>query len=238
MGGQEVVRVTDGVDRAVTMRRCAGTASTLRVGVLLAAVACVALPARAQGPPQTDLAKALLFWLDLPSIVQSTALAPDVRQALDAYRSRSGEFAPSFDPIGMPSGPERSVQLKRGSLERTLYALFDVPGIAVLAMEYAREARISYEWEGLAEAPLGEAAGADAFLERRPASPIAPYLELFAGHRKICATGGMKGALPSIEEVRRIAAEAVAQLQRAKDGGHPLIRLVADEVLTSRRCFW
>jgi hypothetical protein len=204
--------------------------------VLLTAL-CVPTPAHAQAQPVDDLLKAMLFWFDMPGPKQTTELTADVRKSLDTYRARIEAFKPSFVVKGTPGRPEHSLQLKRIALERVLFGLFDVPGISALATEYARRARLSYEWEGFADGPLFEADVADAFLEGNPDSPIAPYLNLFAGHRKMCAVSGLQGLDPSSEKGRRIAQEAVAQLTLARNAQHPIIKLVAERVLESRRCF-
>jgi len=138
---------------------------------------------------------------------------------------------------GEPGRPEHSLQLKRIALERALIGLFDTPGIEALAYEYARGAPLSYEWEGFADGPLREAAAADQFLEENPASPIAPYANLFAGHRKMCAVSGLEGLNPSSDKARAITQAAATQLHLARGSGHPLISFVAEHVLETRRCF-
>jgi len=88
-----------------------------------------------------------------------------------------------------------------------------------------------------ADGPLSEAAVADAFLEQHPTSPIAPYANLFAGHRKMCAVSGLEGLDPSSDKAREIAQAAAAQLHLARSSGHPLISFVAEHLLETRRCF-
>jgi hypothetical protein len=61
-----------------------------------------------------------------------------------------------------------------------------------------------------------EAPFIDELLRSLPVPWLAPYLNLIAGHRKLCA-----GA----------TADARRQLGRARDGGHPLIRVAALHLL-------
>lgn len=93
-----------------------------------------------------------------------------------------------------------------------------------------------YEWEGYADGPLDEAASADAFLEQHADSPIAPYLWLFAGHRRVCALGAIEGLDPASAAGRRVADEARDRLRRARQMGHPLVRLAADRLLERPSC--
>jgi hypothetical protein len=64
---------------------------------------------------------------------------------------------------------------------------------------------------------------------------MAPYLNLVAGHRKLCASE-MDGAAADAWS-RALAADARRQLTRARDGGNRLIRVVADRLLQTKRCF-
>src|SRR6188768_3117787 len=49
-------------------------------------------------------------------------------------------------------------------LERALACLIEASGIAALATDYAAHARILYEWEGMSESPLEEAAYAETYI--------------------------------------------------------------------------
>ena len=99
------------------------------------------------------------------------------------------------------------------------------------------EVVLAYEWEGFADGPLAEAASADAFLAAHRNSPIAPHVHLFSGHRKLCAVSDYTGADPTTPESRRITRDANRDLQLARDAGHPLLRVAADYLLRTRKCF-
>lgn len=63
-----------------------------------------------------------------------------------------------------------------------------------------------------------------------------PVLNLFAGHRKLCAVSGLEGLDLSSERAQEVARAGVTQLKLARDSGHPLIRFVAAHLLEIRRC--
>ena len=71
--------------------------------------------------------------------------------------------------------------------------------------------------------------------EPRPPPPpepwLAPYLNLVAGPRKLCASQ----LEPTASQPRRdeIADDGRRQLTRARDGGHPLIRVAAEHLLST-----
>ena len=82
--------------------------------------------------------------------------------------------------------------------------------------------------------PRREARFIDRLLADLPKPWLAPYLNLVAGHRKLCA-GEMDGSAADVR-TRDLTAEARRQLTRARDGGNRVIRLVAEQLLTSGRC--
>jgi hypothetical protein len=63
---------------------------------------------------------------------------------------------------------------------------------------------------------------------------LAPYLNLMAGHRKLCASQLEGPETPGQRDA--MAADARRQLTRARDGDHPLVRVAADHLLTTERC--
>jgi hypothetical protein len=84
------------------------------------------------------------------------------------------------------------------------------------------------------EHPRREAKFIDRLLADLPKPWLAPYLNLVAGHRKLCASemDGVAADDPS----RTMPEDARRQLTRARDGGNRLIRVVAEHLLTTRRC--
>ena len=63
---------------------------------------------------------------------------------------------------------------------------------------------------------------------------LAPYLNLVAGHRKLCASE-MDGAAAD-DRSRALTDDARRQLTKARDGGNRLIAVVAERLLKTGRC--
>ena len=103
-----------------------------------------------------------------------------------------------------------------------------------MAAGYASDADVSYEWEGQSELPRREAAFIDELLRDLRQPWLAPYLNLIAGHRKLCASQ-LEGSESDMDR-RRTADAARTQLSRARDEGTPLIHLAAEHLLASGRC--
>ncbi len=187
--------------------------------------------------PRDAVIRNLLLGAEPPGVHEVSAVDAEARRALEGYLRRAQRFRATLPLTAGRDGPERAMQLKRRQLERTLVALFDEPDIGRRAADYAARARLFYEWEGYADAPLDEAVFAEAFLGTQPDTPLAPYLRLFAGHRRLCALGAVEGLDPTSAAGRRVADDARDRLRRARESGHPLIRLAADRLLEHPTCF-
>jgi hypothetical protein len=132
---------------------------------------------------------------------------------------------------GLPSPTtffEKAASTHQRTLERALTCLFVTPGIAAAATEYARNARILYEWEGEPSSPIEEATYAEAYVAEHPRSPFVPYLYLFAAERwryafeYFARDRDSEGVASSSTKYRDLIARA-----RIAD---PLIRLVANDL--------
>ena len=123
---------------------------------------------------------------------------------------------------------EKAASTRQWALERALTCLSTGSAIAVQATEYARNARILYEWERLPSAPIEEASYAEEYIAQYPDSPFASYLYLFAAERWRYAfeffarARDAKGVVSSSAKYRDLIA-----LARKAD---PLIKLVADDL--------
>ena len=82
--------------------------------------------------------------------------------------------------------------------------------------------------------PRREAKFIDRLLADLPKPWLAPYLNLVAGHRKLCASEMDGPAADARSEA--LTADARRQLTRARDSGNRVIRLVAEQLLASGRC--
>ena len=180
--------------------------------------------------------ESLLFAFKLAPPTRTVGLPADAQRSLVKYRERDRLFKPTIKRPKSLDTPEGSVYFQRVALERALFCLYDRSDSLHMAEEYATELRLFYEWEGFAEGPLTEAASADAFLAKHRNSFVAPFALLFAGHRKLCAVSGSRDLDPKSDRARAIARDADMQLGLARDAGHPLIRIVAEYLLETRKC--
>jgi hypothetical protein len=103
-----------------------------------------------------------------------------------------------------------------------------------VAPQYALDADIEPDWHGLPEHPRREAKFIDRLLADLPKPWLAPYLNLVAGHRKLCASE-MDGVAAD-DRSRAMTDDARRQLTKARDGGNRLIRVVAERLLETGRC--
>jgi hypothetical protein len=181
------------------------------------------------------VADAVLWGLNpMAPAAQTRDLPADVQARLAEYRSREQMFLSALKPAPNASAVEQEMFEKRIGIERVIFCLFARRDSARIAASYASDAEVSSEWEGASGPPRLEAAFIDNLLRDLPQAWLAPYLNLIAGHRKLCASQ-LEG--PETRAQRdAFAADARRQLARARDGGHPLIRLVADRLLTAGQC--
>jgi hypothetical protein len=185
-----------------------------------------------------DLTRALLRGFDVPDESDAPTLPSDMRGALTQFRRKTVGLPLAVPLPGRAGSPEHSLAKHRNALARVLVGLFDGPGLPAAAVNYARSARLSYEWEGFADGPLDEAAHAERALLDERATAFRGYLQLFAGHRKLCAVSGLEGLDPSGPRAYGVAEEAMEHLREAADHEHLLIREVARYVLRTRRCLY
>jgi hypothetical protein len=180
------------------------------------------------------VADAVLWGVNpMPSAEQTRDLPADVQTKLAEYRSREQMFRSALKPAPNPSTIEQEMFTVRVGIERVIFCLFPRRDSARIAASYASDAQIEV-WEGLADPARLEAAFIDSVLRDLPQPWLAPYLNLIAGHRKLCASQLEGLETPAQRDV--FATAGRRQLTRARDGGHPLIRIVADHLLTTGKC--
>lgn len=148
---------------------------------------------------------ALVSGVPIAAANQMSALPPDAQKRLDVYRERERLFTSAMAPPRGGSAEELQLYESRVRVERVIVSLFDRKDAPKVAAGFALDVDFDRE------APF-----IDELLRNLPVPWLAPYLNLIAGHRKLCA-----GAT---EDARR-------QLARARDGGHPLIRVAALHLL-------
>jgi hypothetical protein len=158
-----------------------------------------------------------------------------LKPAVARFWERAGQFQSRLTLPADAAFPTRSAFGKRQDLERSLFALFDLPNAAELAVQFSGEVDILYEWEGLASSPLQEAKSALAFLKRYPGTPIAPFVHFFVAHRYVCADemplGDFKGNLK-----QELASGTQSELALAKQTSNPLLAFVVADFTYRPRC--
>ena len=83
---------------------------------------------------------------------------------------------------------------QRVGIERVVFCLFPRRDSARVAALYALDVDVSLTWEGASELPRREAAFIDQLLSDLPQPWLAPYLNLIAAHRRLCASELEAGA--------------------------------------------
>ena len=180
------------------------------------------------------IADAVLWGKEMPASALTSDLPRNVQSQLAEYLEREHAFRSALTPPPGATPDERETYDKRVGIERVVFCLFARGDSARVAPQYALDADIEPDWQGLPEMPRREAKFIDRLLADLPKPWLAPYLNLVAGHRKLCASE-MDGAAADARS-RAMAEDARRQLTRARDGGNRLIRVVAEHLLTTRRC--
>jgi hypothetical protein len=181
------------------------------------------------------IADAVLWGKEMPASALTADLPRNVQSQLAEYLEREHAFRSALTPPPGATPEERETYDRRVGIERVVFCLFPRGDSAKVAPQYALDADIEPDWQGLPEHPRREAKFIDRLLADLPKPWLAPYLNLVAGHRKLCASE-MDGAAADGRS-RALTEDARRQLTRARDGGNRLIRLAADHLLETQRCF-
>ncbi|MCU1382968.1 MAG: hypothetical protein JWL71_1665 [Acidobacteria bacterium] len=180
------------------------------------------------------VADAVLWGKEMPPADATAGLPRNVQSQLAEYRDRERAFRSGLTPPPGATPQERDTYERRVGIERVVFCLFPRSDSARVAPQYALDADIEPDWAGMAEMPRREAKFIDSLLADLPKPWLAPYLNLVAGHRKLCA-GEMDGSAADARS-RALTADGRRQLTRARDSGNRVIRLVAEQLLASGRC--
>jgi hypothetical protein len=209
---------------------------TLRI-LIAAAMLCAATAGHADEAPLSGaaaIADAVLWGKEMPASALSPDLPRNVQSQLNEYLERERSFHSALTPPPSATDEERETYDRRVGIERVVFCLFPRGDSAKVAPLYALDADIEPDWGGMPENPRREAKFIDRLLADLPKPWLAPYLNLVAGHRKLCA-GEMDGTSADARS-RALTDDARRQLAKARDGGNRLIRVVADRLLTTGRC--
>ena len=201
--------------------------------VVLMSVAAIAAPA-GELSGAAAIADAVLWGKEMPASALTPDLPRNVQSQLAEYRERERVFHSGLTPPPGATTEERETYQRRVGIERVVFCLFPRGDSAKVAPQYALDADIEPDWQGLPEMPRREARFIDRLLADLPKPWLAPYLNLVAGHRKLCASE-MDGEAADARS-RELTEDARRQLTRARDGGNRLIRIVAEQLLATGRC--
>jgi hypothetical protein len=180
------------------------------------------------------IADAVLWGKEMPASALTADLPRNVHSQLNDYFQRERTFRSGITPPPGATDEERETYDRRVGIERVVFCLFPRGDSAKVAPQYALDVDIEPDWQGMPEMPRREAKFLDQLLADLPKPWLAPYLNLVAGHRKLCASE-MDGAKAD-DRSRAMTSDARRQLARARDGGNGLIRFVAERLLTTGRC--
>jgi hypothetical protein len=168
-----------------------------------------------------------------PAVGDSTAystLSPKTKARLAEYAERLNRF---HSRIGNPPGSDQfelTVLFHiRVGIERGIVALVSKPGIEEKAAQFAERTRLFYEWEGMSDGPLIEAADAEYFLTSDPKTPLRSFLFLFLLHRYRCAYECLVYE-KNMEQAAKTAETYRALLVRARSQADPLAVLTVDDL--------
>lgn len=157
---------------------------------------------------------------------------PDnLRPALVGYIKRFRSFVSmlptdSSELEGVDAFAAAAMLDKRRRMERAIVSLLDCPDAADAGAEYAAQATLCLEWEGMSDGPLREAEFAERYLEKHPQTPLRPYLLLFLGHRLLRAAEALVGEGSEVQAQKTLAM-GLSRLEQAAALDLPLVRLVA-----------
>jgi hypothetical protein len=156
------------------------------------------------------IAEALLLGSPMPAADQTASLPGDVQKRLVEYRRCEASFKSRLTAPPGASAEERTMYEKRVGIERVVSCLFPGRDRARVASGYALDVDFDHTAEFI-----------DRLLGDLPVPWLAPYLNLTAGHAKIC-----EGS----------AGDARRQLTAARGGGNPIIRAAAEYLIAASEC--
>src|SRR5215475_11977264 len=167
---------------------------------------------------------------DAPVINIKTANLPeDLKRRLEEYKNRSLGFHPQLGAYRALPSDKAPICDPGRVVEKGIVSLINSTGIEKAAAEYARSAKLYYEWEGVADSPLDEARYAEEYLERNPATMIKPYLILFLAHRYRCAYECLEFE-KKFDEQKAVSEKYQRYLREAKEYSDRLVGLIAEDL--------
>lgn len=201
--------------------------SLIALAIFAAGLCCPWTGNGAGEVPPCSLSDVVLFGVcstkDLEQQTHGEGEGACVRQYLAALAPDS-----PLRTAAVPAGPEDGLGTRKGNLIEQMVTLLG-EGVRSEAASFASALPLGVEWEGMSEGPLEEAGFAEGWLERRPATSIAPFLHLFKAHRLRAAgeaarAQGEKDLLPVTAKRYR------ESLDKARSSANPLIVCIAEDI--------
>ncbi len=156
------------------------------------------------------ITEALVLGAPMPAAEAGAGLPADAQKQIVEYRSREAAFKSALTPPPGADVEERALYDKRVAVERVIVSLFPRRDAAKIAAGFALDIDLDHV-----------ASFSDSLLRDLPVPWLAPYLNLLAGHAKLC------GDHP---------ADAKHTLTIAQKSGVPLVRVAADYLLAENTC--
>jgi len=119
--------------------------------------------------------------------IDTSGLSPILERKICKFMKRYSNFQSRIPKPQDLSFPHDVIYNKRMNIERAIVSLIDTEDIRDLAAEYAANAVVYYEWEGMSDGPFEEGRYAEEYLNKDYTTPLKPYLVLFIAHRYRCA---------------------------------------------------
>jgi hypothetical protein len=165
-----------------------------------------------------------------PSAADQRRMTPELAARFKTFLARTKQVKSRLQPRPEDAfGADKELFDLRQETERAIVALFDDPAIAREAAVYAQQCVIAYEYEGDPGPPTGEAEFAEAYLEKHPQTPIAPFLHLLLAHR-YRAIFETEVAAKNVRGEKRAARKYREAIQQTRAADDPLIRAAADDL--------
>lgn len=156
------------------------------------------------------------------------ALPEPLRARLATYLQRRAAFKSRYK-----SAPDTLQKVradaKRRVLERSIVSLVQTAGIEDEAAAFVAAAPIAYEWEGMHDGPLAEAAFAEAVLEKNPESALAPWLCVFIAERQRIAFEAYENE-KNTDGMTASARKYRAFTDRARASADPIYGALVDDI--------
>jgi len=153
------------------------------------------------------IAEALLLGGAMPPAADTAALSGDVQKPLAEYRKCEASFKSRLAEPPGASAEERAIYDRRVGVERAIACAFPRGDAAKIAAGFALDVDFDHE-----------AGFVDDVLHDLPVRWLEPYLNLMAGHAKVCEGRADEG--------RR-------QLTAAGKGGNAIVRAAAEYLLAT-----